>query len=50
MVEVLDSAVVKKTFFLDFQLSEFVCFWSPSRESVKKIIYEKKNGVTRHLI
>ena len=45
MVEVFDGAVVKKTtFFLDFQRSEFVCFWSVSRESVKELIYRMKNG------
>ena len=47
MVEVLDGALVKQnhSFFLDFQRSEFVCFWSVSRELVKELM-----GVTRHLI
>ena len=34
----------KKAFFVNFQRSEFVCFWSVSRESVKELIYQKKNG------
>ena len=43
MVEVFDSAMVKKkNFFVNFQRSEFVCFWSVSRESVKELIYQKK--------
>ena len=44
MVEVFDGAVVKKILFsLEFQRSEFVCFWSVSKESVKELIYQKKN-------
>ena len=46
MVEVFDGAVVKKkkNFFVNFQRSEFLCFWSVNRESVKELIYQKKNG------
>ena len=43
-VEVFDGAVVKKHFFVNFQCSEFVYFWSASRELVKELIYQKKNG------
>ena len=45
MVEVLDGALVKQNHFcfLDFQRSEFVCFWSVSRELVKELIYQKQN-------
>ena len=38
MDEVFEGAVVKKS------RSEFVCFWSESRELVKELIYQKKNG------
>ena len=46
MDEVFDGAVLKNpnTFLLNFQHSEFVCFRSVSRESVKELIYQKKNG------
>ena len=45
MVEVFDSVVVKKkNFFVNFQHSEFLYFWSANRESVKKLIYQKKSG------
>ena len=44
MVEVFDGAVVKKHFLVNFQRSEFVCFWSVSRELVKELICQKKNG------
>ena len=45
MVEVFDGAVAKKKHFLvNFQHSEFLCFWSANRESVKELIYQKKNG------
>ena len=44
MVHVFDGAVVN-----GFKRSEFVCFWSVSTESVKELIYQKKNGVTRQL-
>ena len=45
MVEVFDGAEVKTPhFFVNFQRSEFVCFRSVSRESVKELIYQKQNG------
>ena len=45
MVEAFNGAVVKKkNFFVNFQCSEFICFWSVSRESAKELIYQKKNG------
>ena len=46
MDKVFDGVLVKKNqhFFVNFQHSEFVCFWSVSRESVKELIYQKKNG------
>ena len=35
----------KNNFFVyNFQLSEFVCCWPVNRESVKELIYQKKNG------
>ena len=34
----------KKTLFFNFQRSEFLCFWSVNRASVKELIYQKKNG------
>ena len=34
----------KKHFFVNFQRSEFRCFWSVNRESVKELTYQKKNG------
>ena len=34
----------KKHFFVNFQRSEFLCFWSVNRESVKELIYQKKKG------
>ena len=45
MVEAFNDVVVKKHFYVNFQRSEFVWFWSVSRESVNKLIYQKKNGV-----
>ena len=39
----------KEMLFVNFQCSEFVCFWSVSREPIKELIYQKENGVTRHL-
>ena len=43
--KVFDSAVVKKkNFFVNFQRTEFVCFWSVSGELVTELIYQKKNG------
>ena len=53
MVEVFDGAVVEKKIKNsiifgvgggNFQSSEFVCFWSVNRESVKELIYQKKHG------
>ena len=45
MVKVFCGAVVKKSFFfVNFQRSEFIVFKSVSRESVKELIYQKKNG------
>ena len=44
MVEVYDGAVVKTHFVVNFQRSVFLCFWPVNRESVKELIYQKKNG------
>ena len=43
MFEVFNGIVVKKT-LVNFQCSEFVWFWSVSRESVKELVYQKKSG------
>ena len=34
----------EKNTFVNFQCSEFVWFWSVSRESVKELAYQKKIG------
>ena len=45
MVGVFDGAVVEKHFYVNFQSSsKFDCLWLTSRESLKELICQKKNG------